>query len=102
MDLADVTGGFSVRDNGIVKGLHRAAAESRVFYLLGFQPPGGKSTSAWRNVRVEVTRPGLEVRARKGYRLRATASTPASPTTDTATPEPDEGERLAVARQAAR
>ncbi len=102
VDLADVTGGFSVRDNGIVKGLHRAAAESRVFYLLGFQPPGGKSTSAWRNVRVEVTRPGLEVRARKGYRLRATASTTAGPTTGTATPAPDEGERLAVARQASR
>jgi VWFA-related protein len=100
VDLADVTGGFSVRDNGIVKGLHRAAAESRVFYLLGFQPPGGKPVSAWRDLRVEVTRPGLEVRARKGYRLRASASRPANPTTGTATP--DAGEGQAVALQASR
>jgi hypothetical protein len=70
--LADETGGFSVRNtNDFAAGADRIAEESRVFYLLGFYPPEGKSARDWRRLRIEVTRPGLEVRARRGYRLDA-------------------------------
>src|SRR5207244_5746691 len=34
----------------------------------------GKSTRAWRKLQVEVKRPGLKVRARRGYMLRAAAA----------------------------
>jgi hypothetical protein len=70
--LADETGGFSVRNaNDFAAGADRIADESRVFYLLGFYPPEGKSARDWRKLRIEVTRPGLKVRARRGYRLDA-------------------------------
>jgi VWFA-related protein len=68
--LADDTGGFAVRNtNDLSAGAWRVAAESRVFYLLGFYPPEGKAPRQWRKLRVEVKRSGLTVRARKGYTL---------------------------------
>jgi VWFA-related protein len=67
-DLASDTGGFSVRNsNDLAPGLERIAAESRVFYLLGIHPPPGTRPGAWRTLRVSVRRPGLTVRARRGY-----------------------------------
>jgi VWFA-related protein len=70
--LADDTGGFTVRNtNDLSAGVWRIAAESRVFYLLGFYPPEGKAPRQWRNLRVEVKQPGLTVRARRGYTLRS-------------------------------
>jgi VWFA-related protein len=74
--LADQTGGFSVRNtNDLAAGMERIAKESRVFYLLGFYPPPGKSAREWRKLSVDVKRPGLKVRARRGYTLRAKAET---------------------------
>ena len=68
--LASDTGGFVVRNtNDLSSGAWRVAAESRVFYLLGFYPPEGKAERQWRNLRVEVKRPGLAVRARRGYTM---------------------------------
>jgi VWFA-related protein len=67
--LSSATGGFSVRNqNDLGRGLERIGAESRVYYLLGFQPdrtdvrPG-----AFRRLEVKVSRPGVTVRARRGY-----------------------------------
>ena len=69
--LATDTGGFAVRNtNDVSAATWRVAAESRVFYLLGFYPPEGRSDREWRKLRVEVKRPGLTVRARRGYTLR--------------------------------
>ena len=48
------------------------AEESRVYYLLGYAPPEGKGPRDWRKLKVEVTRPGLKVRSRRGYSLRTT------------------------------
>jgi VWFA-related protein len=73
--LASDTGGFSVRNtNDLGGGAERIAAESRVYYLLGFNAPEGKPAEAWRKLKVTTTRPGLEVRARKGYRLASVDS----------------------------
>jgi VWFA-related protein len=69
--LADATGGFSVHSNDIAAGMERIAKESRVYYLLGFYPPPGKSAREWRKLSVDVKKPGLTVRARRGYTLRA-------------------------------
>jgi VWFA-related protein len=75
--LADETGGFSVRNtNDLAAGIDRIADESRVFYMLGFYPPEGKAERRWRKLRVEVKRPGLTVRARRGYTLRVAAAEP--------------------------
>ena len=71
--LADDTGGFTVRNtNDLSAGVWRIAAESRVFYLLGFYPAESKKGAGeWRKLHVEVSRPGLSVRARRGYTLRS-------------------------------
>jgi VWFA-related protein len=72
--LAEDTGGFAVRDtNDLAGGAVRAAMESRVHYLLGYAPPADKSPLDWRKLKVEIKRPGLRVRARKGYTLRTAA-----------------------------
>jgi VWFA-related protein len=81
--LADDTGGFTIRNtNDLSAGVWRIAAESRVFYLLGFYPPEGKAPRQWRNLRVEVKRPGLTVRARRGYTLRSEMAPAAPPATE--------------------
>jgi 5-hydroxyisourate hydrolase-like protein (transthyretin family) len=66
-DLAADTGGLSIRSsNDLSGGMDRIATESRVFYLLGFHPASGKP-GEWRELKVTVRRPGLTVRARRGY-----------------------------------
>ena len=78
MSLADETGGFSIRNtNDLAAGAERVAAESRVFYMLGFEAPAGKKPGQWRKLRVEVKREGLSVRARRGYTVRAEGAPPA-------------------------
>ncbi len=70
--LAEETGGFTVHDtNDLAAAAERIAAESRTFYLLGFEPPAGKPAKAWRKLRVTVRRSGVTTRARRGYRLDA-------------------------------
>ncbi len=74
VELAEDTGGFAVRNtNDVAGGMARVAEESRVYYLLGYTPPPGKGPRDWRKLKVQVKRPGLEVRARKGYTLRTIA-----------------------------
>ena len=78
--LAADTGGFSVRNsNDLGAGAERIADESRVFYLLGFNATEGKPAQAWRKLQVTTKRPGLEVRARKGYTLAKAVSTQPAP-----------------------
>ncbi len=53
--------------NDLGRGLQRIGAESRVYYLLGFQPDRNAKPGAFRRLEVKVTRPDLTVRARRGY-----------------------------------
>jgi hypothetical protein len=72
--LAEDTGGFAVRNtNDLGAGAARVAEESRTYYLLGYTPPEGKGPRDWRKLKVQVDRPDLKVRARKGYTLRTSA-----------------------------
>jgi VWFA-related protein len=80
--LAEETGGASITtSNDLAAGLARMARDASSYYLLGYQPeraPDGK----WHRVEVKVGRPGLEVRARRGY--VATAATTAAVSTERA------------------
>jgi VWFA-related protein len=65
--LAEETGGFVIMDNNdIDRGFNRLVAENSAYYLLAYYPShprDGRSHS----IDVRVTRPGVSVRARRGY-----------------------------------
>jgi VWFA-related protein len=65
--LAADTGGLSLQTNDLVAGLQRVADESRVTYLLGYEPPSRDRDGRYHTLKVEVLRRGLAVRARTGY-----------------------------------
>jgi len=68
-NLASATGGFSMRNqNDLGRGLKRIGDESRVYYLLGFEPDRTNvKPGVFRRLEVKVARPGVTVRARRGY-----------------------------------
>lgn len=54
----------------------KVVRESRTYYLLGYVSSNPKRDGKFRNIQVSVARPGVEVRARKGYYApRATEET---------------------------
>jgi VWFA-related protein len=66
--LADETGGTAaVRSNDIAGALARIARETSTYYLIGYHSDSSRSPGRFRKIEVRVTRPGLKVRARKGY-----------------------------------
>ena len=66
--LADETGGRAVvRTNDISGALARIARENSTYYLLGYQTDASRSPGRFRKIDVRVKRPGLQVRARRGY-----------------------------------
>jgi VWFA-related protein len=87
--LAVATDGLAVMNsNDIDKGLRRIVDDLTSYYLLGYYSTNAKADGRFHSISVKVKRPGVNVRARRGYR---------SPTR-----EEMEGERKAVAAAAAR
>jgi VWFA-related protein len=77
--LAEDTGGLAITNtNDLAGAARRVVDESRAYYLLGYYPPPGKGPRDWRSVKVQVGRPGLRVRARKGYTLPRPATSETS------------------------
>ena len=91
--LADNTDGLAVQNtNDLNKGLRRISDDLSAYYLLGYYTTNTKLDGRFRNITVRVKRPGVSVRARKGYRAateeevrtaRAAAGAPVSATTVT-------------------
>ncbi|HVO09365.1 MAG TPA: VWA domain-containing protein [Vicinamibacteria bacterium] len=66
--LAVDTGGFVLKNrNDLSAGLARIGRESRSFYLLGYTPTNRTADGRFRKIEVKVARPGVTVRARRGY-----------------------------------
>ncbi len=66
--VAADTGGFSVRNrNDLAIGMGRIADESRAYYLLGYTPRKTARDGKFHKLEVQVSRPDVKVRARKGY-----------------------------------
>ncbi|HEV8348526.1 MAG TPA: VWA domain-containing protein [Vicinamibacterales bacterium] len=73
------TGGFVVRNaNTFGAGLARIARDASTFYVLGYKPVNEVLDGSYRKIDVKVKRPGLRVRARRGYiaDARATVAAP--------------------------
>jgi VWFA-related protein len=67
--LANNTDGLAVvNSNDLEKGLRRMADDLTSYYLLGYYSTNTKLDGRFRTIKVKVDRPGVDVRARKGYR----------------------------------
>ena len=66
--LADRTGGRASYNNNDVQGSVRTAIDDgRISYVLGYYPDHGKWDGQFREIKVTVDRPDVQVRSRKGY-----------------------------------
>jgi VWFA-related protein len=66
--LAEGTGGFaSLTSNDFAGAFQRIVDENSSYYVLGYYSNNEKRDGRFRKIEVRPTRPGLEVKARKGY-----------------------------------
>ena len=67
--LAAATDGIAVVDsNDLDRGLKRVSDDLSSYYLLGYYSTNTKLDGSYRSISVKLKRPGLEIRARRGYR----------------------------------
>ena len=72
--LADATDGIAVlNNNDLDTGLRRISDDLSSYYLLGYYSTNGKLDGRFHSIKVRVKRPGVDVRARKGYRSATAA-----------------------------
>ncbi len=94
--IAAECGGFAITGaDDIARGLERLEAESRHYYLLGYQPTNPITDGKFRRIRVSVRRPGVQVRARPGY-----FALPVDPSPDTGPGREDPAQRMREAAEA--
>ena len=66
--LAEETGGFaSLSSNDFVPAFERIVDENSSYYVLGYYPTNDRRDGRFRRIEVRVLRPGLTVKARRGY-----------------------------------
>ncbi|MEZ5290533.1 MAG: VWA domain-containing protein [Vicinamibacterales bacterium] len=94
--LAENTDGRAIINrNDLARGMQQIVRDSSAYYLLGYNSTQSRSDGKFHPIKVRVKRPGLQVRARKGY----WALTEAETVRATAPPKP--GPPPAVARSLA-
>jgi VWFA-related protein len=66
--ISEETGGFaSINSNDFAAAFDRIQHDNSSYYVLGYYPTDGRRDGRFRKIEVRVTRPGVEVRYRKGY-----------------------------------
>jgi VWFA-related protein len=87
--LADNTDGMAVlNSNDLDAGLRRVADDLTSYYLLGYYSSNATLDGTYRQITVRVNQPGVQVRARRGYRaateeeVRAARAAEAAPVPD--------------------
>lgn len=67
-DVASFTGGnICVEENGLFNCLSEAIEDSRSYYMLGFSVQMNDQKPGWRDLKVKVAAPHVDVRARNGF-----------------------------------
>ena len=84
--LAANTDGIAVVNrNDIDKGLERVVADLSSYYLMSYYSTNTALDGKYRTISVKVKRPGVEVRARKGYRAATAEEMSGAPTASAST-----------------
>lgn len=92
--LATATDGIAVlNSNDIDRGLRRVAADLTSYYLIGYYSTNTKLDGRFRSIKVRVKQPGVEVRARRGYRAATMEEVTAAKAAENA---PASGESVAT------
>jgi len=74
LELASNTGGTAVTNrNDLVQGVIEVSREFEAYYLLGYASDNTKADGTLRRIDVKVNKPGIEVKARRGYRALSKA-----------------------------
>ena len=82
--LAEQTDGIAiVQTNDLAGGIRRIVDDVSAYYLMGYSPTNAKADGRYRRIEVRMKRPGVNIRARRGYvaeteAVRATAARAAS------------------------
>ena len=72
--LAENTDGIAlVNSNDLKKQMRRLAVDLSSYYLIGYSSTNAKLDGGFRTIKVRVSRPGVDVRARHGYRAATAA-----------------------------
>jgi VWFA-related protein len=67
-NLSDMSGGHPIYGtNDLGDAIRRVVDDSADTYILGYYPDHNKWNGEFREIKVKVNRPGIEVRSRKGY-----------------------------------
>lgn len=96
MEMARNTGGTAVGNrNDLVQGVIDVSREFEAYYLLGYASDNQKADGLLRRIEVRVNRPGVQVKARQGYRALTPAAA-ASKAEVLATPVRIDADRAAL------
>ncbi|HTL45954.1 MAG TPA: VWA domain-containing protein [Vicinamibacterales bacterium] len=86
--LSDQTGGFAVlNQNDFTNAFGRILDDNSSYYVLGYYPTNENRDGKFRSVQIKVLKPGLRVRARKGYYAPKGKAAAAKPTEGKGSPE---------------
>ena len=87
--LAVDTGGYAIRHtNKFADALAEIARDTSNYYVIGYGPTNAANDGSFRKIAVRVKRPGLRVRARRGYLASAGSADTSAPPEKPSSPPP--------------